>query len=192
MASTGTLAGPFGFVGGAGYRQDGDSGLMLLGARYYDPSVGRFISRDPIRFSGGDANLYRYCGNGPAHQADPSGLAPWWRVAWEVVKVVASWVSPIPTPLEWHPPQPPPKPPAIIVPPPPPPSGGTQPPLPGRPGPGLGGGSGAGPGAVACIGMGFGIGAYGAAAAHHWKDRNEHAYQLDPYSPEPPPYREGI
>ncbi len=53
VASTGTLAGPFGFVGRQGYRQDGDSGLMLLGARYYDSSVGRFISRDPIRDAGG-------------------------------------------------------------------------------------------------------------------------------------------
>jgi RHS repeat-associated protein len=73
LASTGTLAGPFGFVGGGGYQQDTDSGLMLLGARYYDPSVGRFISRDPTRYGGGDANLYRYCANNPANGTDPSG-----------------------------------------------------------------------------------------------------------------------
>ena len=52
VASTGTTATPFGFVGGEGYRSDGDSGLMLLGARYYDRSLGRFISRDPIGYQG--------------------------------------------------------------------------------------------------------------------------------------------
>jgi RHS repeat-associated protein len=67
---------PFGFVGGEGYQSDPDSGLMLLGARYYDPSIGRFISRDPIRYGGGDANIYRYCGNSPVSATDPSGLIP--------------------------------------------------------------------------------------------------------------------
>lgn len=73
--SSGTLAGPFGFVGGQGYQQDPDSGLMLLGARYYDPSVGRFLSRDPIRFRGGDPCLYRYCQNRPTTSCDPAGEA---------------------------------------------------------------------------------------------------------------------
>ena len=30
---------------------------------YYNPDTGRFLSEDPIRFNGGDANLYRYVGN---------------------------------------------------------------------------------------------------------------------------------
>ena len=29
-------AGPFGFAGGYGYQEDADSGLKLLGHRYYD------------------------------------------------------------------------------------------------------------------------------------------------------------
>ena len=33
---------------GAGYRDDGDAGLLHVGARYYDPQVGRFISRDAV------------------------------------------------------------------------------------------------------------------------------------------------
>ena len=40
----------------------------------YDPSVGRFLSEDPIGFAGGDANLYRYVGNSPTNFTDPSGL----------------------------------------------------------------------------------------------------------------------
>ncbi len=42
-------------------------------ARYYDPSTGRFISEDPITFSGG-VNFYRYVHNSPVNRQDPSGL----------------------------------------------------------------------------------------------------------------------
>ncbi len=40
----------------------------------YDPTIGRFISEDPIAFEGGDANLYRYVGNSSTDFTDPSGL----------------------------------------------------------------------------------------------------------------------
>jgi len=46
---------------------------MLLGARYYDASLGRFISRDPIRYRG-RINLFAYAGNDPVNATDPSGL----------------------------------------------------------------------------------------------------------------------
>src|SRR5205814_9160067 len=36
VASSGSTATPFFFVGGQGYQSDAASGLMLLGARYYD------------------------------------------------------------------------------------------------------------------------------------------------------------
>ena len=74
IATTGTTATPFGFVGGQGYRSDGQSGLQLLGARYYDASIGRFISRDPIGYAGG-LNLYGYSGNDPVNGIDPTGHA---------------------------------------------------------------------------------------------------------------------
>ena len=41
--------------------------------RWYDSSTGRWISQDPIGFAAGDANLYRYVGNGPTNATDPSG-----------------------------------------------------------------------------------------------------------------------
>jgi RHS repeat-associated protein len=72
IASTGSTATPYKFAGGGGYQADADSGLMLLRARYYDPSVGRFISRDPIGYEGG-LNLYAYCENDPIDQTDGSG-----------------------------------------------------------------------------------------------------------------------
>lgn len=34
------------FAATSGYRSDGDAGVMHVGARYYDPQVGRFITRD--------------------------------------------------------------------------------------------------------------------------------------------------
>jgi RHS repeat-associated protein len=78
------LATPFGFVGGEGYQSDPDSGLMLLGARYYDPSSGRFISRDPIGYEGG-LNLYAYCENDPVNGIDPDGLLVRWP-GWDEIK----------------------------------------------------------------------------------------------------------
>lgn len=41
----------------------------------YDPTVGRFITLDPIGFNGKDANTYRYCGNSPTNATDPTGYA---------------------------------------------------------------------------------------------------------------------
>lgn len=39
----------------------------------YDPSIGRWLEEDPIGFEGGDANLYRYVGNDPTNETDPTG-----------------------------------------------------------------------------------------------------------------------
>ncbi|MCW3099800.1 MAG: repeat-containing protein, partial [Chthonomonadaceae bacterium] len=71
VSRTGTTPTPFGFVGKGQYQTDNDSGLMLLGHRYYDASVGRFISSDPAQ--AGD-NWYTYCDNNPLTQTDPEGL----------------------------------------------------------------------------------------------------------------------
>ncbi len=59
--------------GYAGREQDSETGLYYNRARYYDPSTGRFISQDPIGFDAGDANLYRYVGNDPMNNTDPTG-----------------------------------------------------------------------------------------------------------------------
>jgi len=42
--------------------------------RYADPETGRWTQEDPIGFAAGDANLYRYVGNGPTNATDPIGL----------------------------------------------------------------------------------------------------------------------
>ncbi len=70
-----TSGDPFGgFAGQFGYRNDSETGLQLLGMRYYDTNGGRFIIRDPIGYSGG-INVYNYVGNSPTILSDPEGLA---------------------------------------------------------------------------------------------------------------------
>jgi RHS repeat-associated protein len=62
---------PFGFAGGV---YDPDTHLVQFGARDYDPETGRWISKDPILFAGGDTNLYGYDANDPINFVDPNGL----------------------------------------------------------------------------------------------------------------------
>jgi RHS repeat-associated protein len=53
---------------------DYETGLYYYRARYYDPKAGRFITKDPISFAGGDVNLYGYVRNNPINRLDPLGL----------------------------------------------------------------------------------------------------------------------
>ena len=55
-----------------GQEYDQETRLYHLGARYYDPQLGRFLSEDPIGIAGG-LNLYAYAGNDPVNARDPSG-----------------------------------------------------------------------------------------------------------------------
>ncbi|WP_411101037.1 polymorphic toxin-type HINT domain-containing protein [Streptomyces sp. x-45] len=62
-----------GFVGGT---KDADTGLTHLGAREYDPVLGRFISVDPLLDLNDpqQSHGYTYSNNNPATLTDPSGL----------------------------------------------------------------------------------------------------------------------
>jgi RHS repeat-associated protein len=62
---------PFGF---AGSLYDADTGLVHFGARDYDPVTGRWTTRDPLGFAGGDTNLYGYVLADPINEMDSSGL----------------------------------------------------------------------------------------------------------------------
>lgn len=61
---------PFGFAGGL---IDVQTEIVRFGARDYDPSIGRWLSKDPIRFNGGDTNLYGYTLQDPINLIDPAG-----------------------------------------------------------------------------------------------------------------------
>ncbi|MBL1153096.1 MAG: L,D-transpeptidase family protein [Armatimonadetes bacterium] len=69
--SSGSTPTPFGFAGAWGYQEDPDSGLKLLGHRYYDPSTGRFLTRDPVKDG---RNWYGYCAGNPQVLLDVAGL----------------------------------------------------------------------------------------------------------------------
>jgi RHS repeat-associated protein len=71
MTQTGTLSQPYTYTG---REWDKETGLYYYRARYYDPMVGRFISKDPIGFAGGGVNLYGYVSNNPVNWVDPLGL----------------------------------------------------------------------------------------------------------------------
>jgi RHS repeat-associated protein len=62
---------PFGFAGGL---YDADTGFVHFGAREYDPYLGRWISKDPIRFEGGQSNVYAYVDDDPINRRDYLGL----------------------------------------------------------------------------------------------------------------------
>jgi RHS repeat-associated protein len=73
---TGTSDNPFQYTG----RENDNTGLYHYRARYYSPTMQRFISEDPISFAGGNINLYVYVENNPLRFTDLLGLAvgDWW------------------------------------------------------------------------------------------------------------------
>jgi RHS repeat-associated protein len=87
-ASTGSLTNPFRYTA---REFDSETSLYYMRARYFDPATGRFISEDPITFSGG-INFYRYAKNNPVNLVDPFGLSP--------------GAPAIPFPIPWIPPYP--------------------------------------------------------------------------------------
>ncbi|RKX65054.1 MAG: hypothetical protein DRP41_03655, partial [Thermodesulfobacteriota bacterium] len=96
-----------------GKELDQDSNLLYFGARYYNPSIGRFISADSFTWGPDDIrkniygpsapilshqgalqpqglNLYVYCENNPINQIDLNGNAP---SKWKTLGTILGWVS---------------------------------------------------------------------------------------------------
>jgi len=90
-SQTGSSPNEFTFTG----EQVDGTGLHYLRARYYDPSIGRFLTQDPFGgwVSGPQSqNPYAYVMNNPALLIDPFGLCSAEGSSFN------SWLTPTPTP----------------------------------------------------------------------------------------------
>jgi len=92
VASTGSSTSAYQYGATSGYRTEGDAGLTLVGCRFYDAQVGRFITRDTYL----NQKPYAYCDGDPVNATDPSGHAPpgqrtgtWWQKAIQIIGVLA-------------------------------------------------------------------------------------------------------
>ncbi|WP_456094014.1 polymorphic toxin-type HINT domain-containing protein [Paenibacillus sinensis] len=84
----------------AGEMYDAETGLYYLRARYYDPSIGRFINEDTVEGQIDNPlslNLYTYVGNNPLIRVDPSGNSwisdQWYSFVVQMKSVHSSWES---------------------------------------------------------------------------------------------------
>lgn len=69
--TTPTATRPLPSAGAAFSCNGADQGLYKMGARYYQPELGRWTQQDP---SGAEANVYLYVGGNPVNFVDPSGV----------------------------------------------------------------------------------------------------------------------
>jgi len=70
-ASSGSLTNPLRYTA---REFDSETGIYQYRTRYFDPSIGRFVSEDPMGFDAG-INFYGYVKNRPLNMADPLGLS---------------------------------------------------------------------------------------------------------------------
>jgi RHS repeat-associated protein len=72
-----------------GYRNEAlTGGLVKVGVRWYDPTVGRFLQQDPWLgdiYTPLTLNAYGYCVNDPIQMVDPTGKIPAWMVVVGVI-----------------------------------------------------------------------------------------------------------
>lgn len=95
---TGTLRNPFQYTA---REFDQETSLNFYRARYYDSTMGRFLSEDPLRFKAGanlledpfhykpGADFYNYAFNSPLQWRDPDGR----KVDWGHLGNIISWLK---------------------------------------------------------------------------------------------------
>lgn len=95
LAENETIPNPFKYIGKYGVMDEGN-GLLFMRARYYDVSIGRFLSKDPLRgelVDPGTLNRYVYAMGNPLMGIDPEGMEPKWQQ--KLKKVVQRAVNPL-------------------------------------------------------------------------------------------------
>lgn len=80
------------------FRYTGQQHIGLLGlyyykARFYSPTLGKFLQTDPVGYAD-DLNLYTYVKNNPLNYSNPMGLY-WFRQDWQTGYIVRRDLSPI-------------------------------------------------------------------------------------------------
>ena len=79
------------------YYYDEETNLYYLNSRYYDSSIGRFISPDDISYLDSNIinglNLYCYCNNNPVMYSDPEGTFKWKRTFGIIAEVLIDAVA---------------------------------------------------------------------------------------------------
>ena len=71
-----SIPNPYLYCGAYGVRWDADLSLYLMGARWYNPATGRFLTKDsypPDLLAPLTQNPYQYCENNPVNRVDPTG-----------------------------------------------------------------------------------------------------------------------
>ena len=86
-----------------GEQYDSDLGLYYLRARYYNPSTGRFMSRDPLEFQplkswnnpvdSSKLHRYLYAGGDPVNRIDPRGREDLVEYVMTTIKVTVAVVK---------------------------------------------------------------------------------------------------
>ena len=81
-------------LGYSGHVMDAATGLVYMQQRYYDPSIGRFLSFDPVTAdtnTGWNFNRYNYAANNPYKFKDPDGRII--ETVWDAANVVMDVAS---------------------------------------------------------------------------------------------------
>jgi RHS repeat-associated protein len=89
LKKTGTLDQPFRF---STKRYDDQTGSYYYGYRFYNPAIGKWMTRDPLGEAGG-INLYGFVGNNPDNFIDLLGLINWGRVGRGSLETVSGLVG---------------------------------------------------------------------------------------------------
>lgn len=96
-SSSGSLTNPFQYTA---REFDSETSLYYNRARYLDPTVGRFVSEDPLRFFAGP-NFYTYVSSNPVNLNDPFGLCPQFKKCRGMARVLAGNPNTIGNPGGW-------------------------------------------------------------------------------------------